>query len=370
MERADALIVGGGPAGSTLAWRLGRLGLDVIVLDGQRFPRDKVCAGWITPRVVAALELDPADYGRERVFQPIHGFRVGLIGGGTTRTRRAARPLSHGILRRQFDHYLLNRSGARLRLGEPVRELRRDGREWVVNDSFRSPLVVGAGGHHCPVSQRLGARSVFRRVVVAREAEFEIAAGRRDACEVDAETPELFFCRDLKGYGWVLRKGDHLNVGLGREDASGLNRHLSAFAARMADEGRMPRDSAVRWRGHAYALYPGGPRRVSADGALLIGDAAALADARSGEGIGPAVESALLGAEVIARAAGDYSAERLAPYDGLLESRFGPRDGRAGSGAALPGALRRALARRLLPTEWFARRVVIERWFLHRRNAS
>ena len=69
MERADALIVGGGPAGSTLAWRLGRVGLDVTVIDARDFPRDKVCAGWITPQVLNALELDVDDYGRGRVLQ-------------------------------------------------------------------------------------------------------------------------------------------------------------------------------------------------------------------------------------------------------------------------------------------------------------
>ena len=137
MERADALIVGGGPAGSTLAWRLGRMGLDVLVLDARRFPRDKVCAGWITPRVLSALELDGEEYARRRVLQPIRGFEVGLIGGRRTRTRRAAGPVSFGILRREFDDYLLRRSGARLRLEEPLRELRREAGGWIANDQPR-----------------------------------------------------------------------------------------------------------------------------------------------------------------------------------------------------------------------------------------
>lgn len=366
MERADALIVGGGPAGSTLARALVRHGLDVLVLDARSFPRDKVCAGWITPQVVRALELDTEEYGRGRVLQPIHAFRVGLIGGRATRTRRAAEPLSFGILRREFDEFLLRRGGARLLLGQPVRELRREGRGWVVNGSIRSPLLVGAGGHHCPVSQRLGARAVMRRIVVAREAEFELPAGRREECDVDPESPELYFSRDLKGYGWIFRKGEHLNVGLGREEARGFNRHLEDFVSRVVAGRGVPLDVPLRWRGHAYGLYPGGPRRVSADGLLLIGDAAALADARSGEGIGPAVESALLAGGVIARAAGDYRAERLARYDELLAARFGPRRGPSRWEGRLPVRLRSSLARSLLSWEWFARRVVIERGFLQR----
>ena len=58
MERADVLIVGGGPAGSSCAEALVAAGRDVLVLDRVAFPRDKACAGWITPDVVSALRLD------------------------------------------------------------------------------------------------------------------------------------------------------------------------------------------------------------------------------------------------------------------------------------------------------------------------
>src|SRR5690606_26023348 len=57
-ERCDVLVVGGGPGGSSCARALVRAGLDVVVLDRRRFPRDKVCAGWITPPVLATLEID------------------------------------------------------------------------------------------------------------------------------------------------------------------------------------------------------------------------------------------------------------------------------------------------------------------------
>ena len=55
MLTCDVLVAGGGPAGSACAWKLRRAGLDVIVMDRALFPRDKVCAGWITPGVVEAL---------------------------------------------------------------------------------------------------------------------------------------------------------------------------------------------------------------------------------------------------------------------------------------------------------------------------
>ena len=55
--RVDAVIVGGGPAGSTCAGALRRHGWDVMVVDRAQFPRDKVCAGWITPEVFPLLDL-------------------------------------------------------------------------------------------------------------------------------------------------------------------------------------------------------------------------------------------------------------------------------------------------------------------------
>jgi flavin-dependent dehydrogenase len=58
MESCDALIIGGGPAGSSCAKQLRQHGMDVVVMDKAVFPRDKVCAGWITPAVVDALQLD------------------------------------------------------------------------------------------------------------------------------------------------------------------------------------------------------------------------------------------------------------------------------------------------------------------------
>ncbi len=135
----DALVIGGGPAGSTCARALRRSGMDVAVLDKQAFPRDKVCAGWITPAVVNALELDLADYARERTLQPLHGFRVSMMG------RREAdvqygEPVSYGIRRCEFDDYLLGRSGARLFPGEPFADMRRDDDgKWVVNHRIRTP---------------------------------------------------------------------------------------------------------------------------------------------------------------------------------------------------------------------------------------
>ena len=114
MQSCDVVVVGGGPAGSTCAWALVRAGLDVIVLDRAHFPRDKPCAGWLTPQAVAALELDLAGYARDRVLQPVTGVKASRMGGAEVVTRYAD-VVSYGVRRCEFDHYLLHRSGARVR---------------------------------------------------------------------------------------------------------------------------------------------------------------------------------------------------------------------------------------------------------------
>ena len=105
------------------------------------------------------------------------------------------------------------------------------------------------------------------------------------------------------------------------------------------------------------------------EGLLLVGDAAGLASPQSGEGIRPAVESAVIAAEVIGAAGGDYSARRLEPYRQRILQRYGqPRSG--GPAEWLPAGGLHFLAARLMASRWFARHVVLDRWFLHAREPA
>jgi flavin-dependent dehydrogenase len=339
-------------------------GLDVVVLDRSSFPRDKPCAGWITPAVIDELELDVQEYrAGERVFQPIFGFRTSWMGSGEVLSRYD-RPISYGIRRCEFDTYLLRRSGARLRLGEPLATLRRSGARWIVNEAIESPLLIGAGGHFCPVARRIGRQADSdERPVVAQEVEFLAEPDARSACPVDPEVPELFFCRDLLGYGWCFRKGNHFNIGLGRLDSRGLADHVAAFGNYLASHRGIP-TTQVRSRGHAYLVRRDSRRELVGDRVLLIGDAAGLAHAESGEGIRPAVESALLAARTITAARGRNGADDLEPYRHALISRFGPTGPVHDPLAFLPKGLKARVGGLLLGLPWFARRVVMEDWFL------
>ena len=72
MIQTEVLIVGGGPAGSACAKRLGELGVDCLILDKQTFPRPKPCAGWVTPQVFQHLGVHPEDYPHELTHFDTH----------------------------------------------------------------------------------------------------------------------------------------------------------------------------------------------------------------------------------------------------------------------------------------------------------
>ena len=365
MDACDVLIAGGGPAGSSCAWKLTRAGLDVVVMDKATFPRDKVCAGWITPQVVQDLEVDVDDYRRTRTFQPITGFRVGLIGDDDAIEVAYDAPVSFGIRRCEFDHYLLTRSNARLLLGQPASSIRRDGAEWIVNDTIRARLLVGAGGHFCPVARLMKKGTSSSPVIAAQEMEFAIDPHESGAFAIDEAVPELYFCQDLKGYGWCFRKQGFMNVGFGRLDSHGVPKQTTEFVQFLKQTQRIPSKVEWRWRGHAYLLAGETGRNPVDDGVMLIGDAAGLAYPQSGEGIRPAIESGLMAATAIIHASGRYTRSRLEAYAADLTKRFGSSRLSRLFAEVIPDRVSGAMAHKLLESPWFVRHLVLDRWFLH-----
>jgi menaquinone-9 beta-reductase len=354
MRRCDVLIAGGGPAGSSCAGELAGRGYDVVVLDQARFPRDKTCAGWITPPVFERLGIAPADYSQTgRVMQPITGFRVwyGAAGGGMRID--FGRVVSYGIRRCEFDHYLLERCGAEVHQGVRIESVERQSGQWSVNGgAFAAPVLVGAGGHSCPVARWLGARVPLEPAVLAQEAEWRFHA------LTDPAEPELMFFPDRSGYAWCFQKQGFANIGFGRMGRGRLEPFRAASLAWLRSHAALDGGGPPCWHGHAYLTADASPRRIaSEEGALLTGDAAGLADAHSGEGIRPAVESGLMAAAAIVTARGRGS-DLARRYEEKISQKFRSRRGKGGW--PVPDLV----ARSLMSSPWFVREVVLKRWFL------
>ena len=358
MIACDAVVVGGGPAGSSCARALGAAGWRVAVLDRARFPRDKVCAGWLTPDVFPLIDATPSAYRAcGLTLQEITGFRTRVIGAAPIETRYP-RTISYAIRRCEFDAFLLRHAGAHVIEDTAVSSIRQTPRGWEVNGLVEAPVLVGAGGHFCPVARHLRGGPDTASPVVAREAEFRLE--KRDDVDLVAQVPELLFSRDLQGYGWCVRKDGYVNVGIGRRDSRHFNEHMRSFCDLVARTMNVRAPSDVQWRGHAYLAAGVGPRPVIGDGVLLVGDAAGLAYPESGEGIRPAIESGLLAADVLIQAGGRFSYEALAPYAQTLLRRHPPRRQASPAVEAASAVLGRALMR----SSTFTRHVVLDRWFL------
>jgi len=308
----DVIVVGGGPAGAAAAWELTRRGREVLVLDLASFPREKLCAGWITPEVVEDLEMDPQTYPHR--FLTFDALSVSLKG-----MHFSMRSRQHSIRRYEFDAWLLERSGAEVQT-HAVHEVQRDGDAFLLDGRFRCRHLIGAGGTRCPVYRDLF-RSLRPRAkplqVVTQELEFAHNWHNGD-CRL------WFFDEHLPGYAWYVPKANgYVNVGVGAVAATlkrrgdDIKRHWRLLVARLAEEHLV--DGPIGAPG-GYSYYLRG-RAQSAEregNAYLVGDAAGLATRDMCEGIGPAVRSGLAAARSIL-------GEREFDLDGIAAHTLGSR---------------------------------------------
>ena len=312
----DALIVGGGPAGSTCARVLVRGGARVAIVDRAQFPRVKLCGGWLSPPFWDAIGRAPNEYpGGLWEWNTCHVHYRG---------KHYALP-GHGWFIRRFelDEWLLRDCGAELHLGTNVKDINRepDG-TWRIGE-LRARLLIGAGGTHCPVARML-APPRPRRAVGAQELELQAdaAAIARTRAGKDGE-PELVLFDSLAGYGWTIPKRDWLNVGCGMLDATTVRDAWQTTHAVLRDAGHVPRDvepQLAQLKGHSYFLFdPAHLRAATRANAFLVGDSLGLAHPITAEGIVPAVTSARVLGEAIVGGA-DY-ADRLRSHPLIDEYR-------------------------------------------------
>ena len=326
MELYDVIVVGAGPAGCAAARLLTKGGLSVLVLEQGTFPRSKPCAGWVSPWAFDLIGVSPEEYGKGRVLVPFSSL---VVWDGTDVPHRVSfgSTAGYGIIRSEFDSFVSSRiGGGRIRQGVRVTAVEKRGDEIVVNGAYRGRVVVGAGGHRCPIARKIGEIRPDERFVAAVVSETRISRDSLAELSPFPDCPQIVFNDDFSGYGWYFPKGEYLNIGVGTTSGSMLKSHREAFMGRLMkrkmlpDPRRHPLDPFV---GHAYKLMRVTPRRLVSDGFLLVGDAAGVAYNMSGEGIGPAIFSGAIAAETIIEARGDYSEGTLSRYVGRLYDRLG-----------------------------------------------
>jgi geranylgeranyl reductase family protein len=348
-DQADVIVVGAGPAGSTTAFYLAQAGLDVLLLEKSRFPREKVCGDGLTPRGVRALVAMGISVSEEDGWVRNKGLRV--IGAGQ-RMELPWPELSsypgYGLVRPRtdLDQMLARRAeqaGARLLEGVTVTGPVRDDRTGRITGvtaktaegerTYRARVVVAADGNSSRLSVSMGLRKRDDRPLgVAVRTYYR--SPRHDDDYLESWLDLWDGDRLLPGYGWIFGMGDGTsNVGLGLMNTSAAFGHtdyhglLHKWLAGMpAEWGFTEENRTEPIRG---AALPMGFNRTPHyyQGLLLVGDAGGMVNPFNGEGIAYAMESgeilARTVAQALARARRAETERVLAGYPKALSQAYG-----------------------------------------------
>lgn len=338
---AEVIVVGGGPAGAATAWYLARAGVDVLVLDRAIFPRDKVCAEYLSPQasrifsdmgVLDEIEATGAAHLAGMILrapsgETVHAEFAGVRGFAAFRNRGLA------LRRIVLDEILLRRArlkGARVQEGVRVTDVTRDPAGCVdgvailepggKTRSLRSRMVIGADGLRSVVGRRLGlvrTRRWPRRIGLVSH--YRGVSGMSGMGEIHV---------DRQGYLGLAEVGHGItNVGVvvpvsraaevSGDRAAFLEEWISArphLAERFA--GAEP-VTPVRATGPFASVA----RRAYAPGAALVGDAADFFDPFTGEGVYAALRGGELLAPFVADAIKASGRASVAPLQGYESAR-------------------------------------------------
>ncbi len=289
----DVTVIGAGPAGATLAYELGKKGIGVLVLEKEKLPRYKCCAGGVTSKAAKLLDFDISGVVEDVIYELSFTFKLGSPYLG-----QHGQPLIYTVMRDVFDHFLVKRAqqlGAVLIDGQKVTQIQVSA-DWVeistTDNIFRSRLVVGADGAYSVVARELGMGGSSEYLVGI---ESEVIVPEEELAKWKSRVHIDLGCIP-GGYAWVFPKRSHLSIGAGYlvSKARGLNRRYQKFLISLG----IGSYTIARSSSHLIPTCTKG-RFVWQDKALLLGDAAGLADPLTGEGIYNAIQSAQLAAPVV-----------------------------------------------------------------------
>ncbi len=209
MKNYDVIIVGGGPSGCAAGYDLVNAGLSVLILDRKTFPRFKPCAGAVTVKTLKQLR-----YSIEPVVRKvISGKVVGLKNGKETLFQGNA-PICVTTVREELDEFCLKQTlnnGAAFEVIPGIKDIYEDKKSVRLTDKngnvYLCCYLIGANGVHSQVRKLTGD---FKPDYTAFAVEGIVPLKR---CSFN---PDMTFDYGVvkNGYGWLIPKDDHVNVGL------------------------------------------------------------------------------------------------------------------------------------------------------------
>jgi len=345
----DLLVIGGGPAGSTIAALAARRGVSVVVLERATFPRNKVCGEFLSAegcRVVERLGLLDELISRGCIWTG--SCRITDSGGARLDAELPdLGPTGRdglGVSRELLDPLLLEHA-------------RRGGAEILMRHDAHEPLVDRGrvrGFRVRPVGDRGSGSEIRARLVVAADGRRSVLARRLhpELCDPQASSPTSWFGLKVHLSGDAERLGGRVELhlfdggyaGLGAVEGRRVNLALLATVRALRDCGGSPDrlleervmgnnavrraigDAATCGRWHSVGPLSWGARRPEARGALFIGDAAGTIDPFCGEGMSNAMRSAEIALPHVLRAVerGQADSEICRAYAEEWFRTFGP----------------------------------------------
>lgn len=313
----DCIVVGAGPAGSSIAYHLARENIDVLLLDSNAHPRSKPCGGGLTVRARRLLHVDVS-----QVIEKDINHMVITCSYENPVFLETPEPFAYMLMRDKFDHLLLNAarsSGAECLEQCTASSIEIAPHEVVVQTShgtFTAKILVGADG----------ANGITYKVLnpnLKRNLAFCIEGTTLPNVLPNIPYKDSVFLtygNIRHGYGWMFPKRDNFSLGVGTFNK---NPDIKKYFTNHLSTVGVPDDSsAIHVAAHPIPLFTKG-FRISGERVILLGDAAGLGDPLSGEGLYAALKTAELGAECVRDALrnGEFS---MAPYAQLVKSTMLP----------------------------------------------
>lgn len=314
----DVIIIGGGPSGASAGRRAGKLGLNTLLLEKEKFPRYKPCGGGLSTHAISYLDFEiPQDVIEWKITGARVAFKDQLI------EAHKDYYLSALVSRDKFDDLLLKKAketGIKVHTGEKAlccRELSDCVEVDTVQGTYRAKFVIIAEGAHGVIKtcvRPMDTKDEYGICVVteipAEEEEIEARLGK---------AIELHFGVAGGGYGWIFPHQTYYSVGIGGV-ISDIPHPKEAMLRFLRDNG-----FSGEYKLHGHKIPWGGlKRKIRSSRILLSGDAAGFVDSFSGEGIAYAIKSGQFAAEVIAGIClSNKSMKDLGKYESLCQSEFG-----------------------------------------------
>lgn len=348
----DAIIVGGGPAGSATAYHLTRAGFAVLLLDRADFPRDKPCGEFFSPPVRGLL----SDLGLYSValFAGLHTIPTatlrwdGLasVSGTFLSQNHPYSPCGGFSLERLvLDNLLWQnavRAGADARSGIPLRGLLRDPEGNIIGartdaGEFYARVVIGADGVHSRVARELEVvRPIPRLQKIAIVMHYSGICEDIQSASVEMRVGSLKTNHQggsiVCGYGPGAHGTANVNLLVpetqAREIAAqGKERYADFILSETFPDVAERLRGATRTRLTTCGTFGHRTTTPIANGVLLVGDAAEFIDPFTGEGVYFALRGAELAAETLVRALkqGDTSVGSLTSYVRARRREFSPK---------------------------------------------